>query len=114
MEKASGLLLRALLQKSPTAEQQVHQGSQFGFNDAVSPSLRDKAHALEVQQKRDLLSKARSNRPTNTEVLEQHGQHVGYAVDTTPAIQQVVNDLGRQMLRDKLTKSLRSQAVTES
>merc|ERR1739838_849045 len=66
INKASGLLLRALINRPSMNDK---GGSQFGFADGLSPHLQGAAHALEVQQKKDKLNNALKRRPSSDMVM---------------------------------------------
>eukprot|EP01083_Nonionella_stella_P214756 773539_1 len=110
IEKASGLLLRALVKnKNPINLIIKQQTSAFGFNNDIAPTLQQTAKNLDVQQKKDKLSAALENRPTPRGLMEKQVSQLGYDISVAPTLQQTIKNLGREMLKDLLEKALRER-----
>ena len=108
VEQASGLLLRALVNR-PTPRKVVdEQKSAFGFQN-VAPTLQETAKKLDVQQKKDAISNALANRPTPRGVMEKQAGQLGYETKAAASLQQTIKDLGREMVKNALDKALRER-----
>lgn len=112
IEKASGLLLRALVQRHQRKmDHNEHKkgGAQFGYTDALSPALQETAKSLDIQQKKDKLSSALKERPSNPVVMEQQAKSMGYDINAAPSLQQTIKALEMEMVKDALDRALRER-----
>jgi len=106
IEKASGLLLRALVCRSPISKEM--NGQQFGFSNVAS-SLQSTAKTLDIKQKMDKIGNTLQNRQSVEDVMAQQSQSLGYEISAAPSLQATIKSLGTQMVKDALDKALRGR-----
>lgn len=97
LDIASGQLLRQLI-KRPNASSVPYR------NSSIADSLQPTAKKLELQKKRDSLSKQLKHRPTESEVKESGILFNVSAV--APSLQQTIRELGKELIKDSLNKGI--------
>jgi len=111
IEKASGMLLRALICRQDSRQRDGHQ---FGYSN-VADSLQSTAKILDIQQKKDKINSTLQSRQSVEDVMQRQSHSLGYDISVAPSLQATIKNLGREMVKDALDKALRGRmSVTEA